>query len=405
MVRWVAVVLQWLHVPVWKDGTTLWSAPTEGHAEGSWLQLNVDGPCSGMRTLFALMLVSALFAYFRQRTWLRRFALFATSIPLAILGNMVRLFLLIGGSAVLGQARAVGNEETEVTTFHFLAGVAVFIVAVAGMQAISALMDRWLPKVKRAKVAAASLSPVPVVFRASGALVVLAMVAGTVLVCWLSPPVQSGNEAGVVMELPMRMPPFVGQLEKASADETKMLPEDTQIAKMRYSTANAKADEGDVVDVSLVLAGAERRSIHRPEVCLPGQGWSIVGSEVIPVEISPGRSLRVRDLTIEKAAHSSTGKDTRIRAHFVYWFIGTDISTPSHVERILKTTWDSIFRNINHRWAYASMMTMVTENLEPSQSHQRHRTDEQTRRLMSYLIQQLAPRIQKEYMPRPVAKS
>ena len=404
MVRCVAAVLQALHVPVWKDGTSLLSAPSEGHPTGEWLKLNVDGPCSGMRTLFALMLVSALFAYFRQRTWARRLALFATSLPLAILGNMVRLFLLIGGSALFGQSFAVGNQETEMTTFHFLAGVAVFIVAVAGMQGISALMDRWLPAARLASsVARLPVSPETVGWQRP--LVLLALSCVTVLVCWFSPAVHGGDEAGVVMSLPVRVPSFIGQPEKPVDEETKNLPEDTEIAKMRYGTAAANSGEGDLVHVSVVLAGSERRSIHRPEVCLPGQGWSIVGSEVMPVEIAPGKVLRVKDLAIEKTGHHADGTETRIRAHYVYWFIGTDITTPSHFERILRTTWDSIVRNVNHRWAYASMMALVTEDLDPKETHERHRTDEQTKRLMSFLIQQIAPRFQKEFMPHPIAKS
>ncbi len=404
MVRCVAAVLQWVHAPIWKDGTTLLSAPSAGHEAGDWLKLNVDGPCSGMRTLFALMLVSALFAYFRQRTWTRRIALFATSIPLAILGNMVRLFLLIVGSALLGQSVAVGNQDTEMTTFHFLAGVAVFIVAVAGMQGISALMDQWLPRAGSVSRPLRSAGPVAALSWQRPA-VLLALSGVTALACWFSPAMKNGEEAGVVMNLPVRVPSFVGQMEKPVAEETNNLPEDTTIAKMRYATAAAGKDESDLVHVSLVLAGSERRSIHRPEVCLPGQGWSIVGSEVVPVEIAPGKILKVKDLTIEKTGHRADGTETRIRAHYVYWFIGTDITTPSHFERILRTTWDSIVRNVNHRWAYASVMTLVTENLDPVETHERHRTDEQTKRLMSFLIQQITPRFQKEYMPHPLAKS
>ncbi|MDB6138206.1 MAG: Exosortase [Verrucomicrobiaceae bacterium] len=404
MVRCVAAILEWVHAPVWKDGTTLLSAPSADHAAGDWLKLNVDGPCSGMRTLFALMLVSALFAYFRQRTWGRRLALFATSIPLAIAGNMVRLFLLIGGSALFGQSVAVGNQETEVTTFHFLAGVAVFIVAVAGMQGVSALMDHWLP-VARVPLVGPRLRQTwsPPGWQRPAAL--LGLSAATALICAFSPVMRSGDEAGVVMSLPLRVPSFTGQPEKPASEETNNLPEDTAIAKMRYTTAGAAADEADVVHVSLVLAGAERRSIHRPEVCLPGQGWSIVGSEVLPVEIAPGKTLRVKDLAIEKTGHNANGTETRIRAHYLYWFIGTDVTTPSHFERILRTTWDSIFRNVNHRWAYASVMTLVTGNLDPRETHERHRTDEETKRLMSFLIQQITPRFQKEFMSHPIAKS
>lgn len=403
MVRCVDVVLRAVHVPVWKDGTSLISAASEGHPAGEWLKLNVDGPCSGMRTLFALMLVSALFAYFRQRGWLRRLLLFATSIPLAILGNMVRLFLLIGGSALFGQAFAVGSKGTEVSTFHFFAGVAVFVVEVVGMQGISALMDRWWPG-----------SPAIVVSRKGAAspdlgwmrpVLTCGLCVATTLACWFSPPVQSGEESGVVMDLPYHVASFVGQPEKPGEVETQMLPEDTQILKMSYATAGAKPGEGDLAHVSVVLAGAERRSIHRPEVCLPGQGWSIVGSQVVPVEIAPGKVLRVKDLTIERTAHHKDGAGYRIQAHYIYWFIGSDISTPSHFERILRTTWDSLFRNINHRWAYASVMALVTQDLDPQQTRERHRTNEETQRLMSFLIQNLAPRFQKEFLPHPIAKS
>ena len=404
MVRCVATVLQWIHAPVWKDGTTFWSAPVNGQAEGAWLKLNVDGPCSGMRTLFALMLVSALFAHARQRSWTRRVALFACSIPLAILGNMVRLFLLIGGSAVMGQSIAVGNESTEVTTFHFLAGVAVFVVAVAGMQGISAVMNRFLPKPSHSERSDTGIDfTLPMEWTKPALLLTLSI--ATLLACYYSPPVKSGDAAGVVMELPLRIPSFVGQPEKPQAEELRLLPEDTAIARMRYCTAAMEANTGDFAEVSLVLAGAERRSIHRPEVCLPGQGWSIVGSEVVKVEIAEGQFLRVKDLSIEKTAHRPTGEEYPVRAHFVYWFIGTDITTPSHFERIMRTTWDSIFRNVNHRWAYASITTLVTENLDSKETHQRHRTDEETKRLTSFLIQQLVPRVQKGFTPHPVAKS
>ena len=121
---------------------SLVSAPDleSGKGPGDVFSLKVDGPCSGMRSLFALMMVSALFSYFRETSVLRRIALFASSIPLAILANLVRLLILLAATAIFGQEFAVGNEEKEVSTFHFLSGRAVFVVALAGLQAIAGLM-------------------------------------------------------------------------------------------------------------------------------------------------------------------------------------------------------------------------------------------------------------------------
>jgi exosortase len=144
MVQAVTYVVQLFELPIIRDGTSLLSVNPDGRPS-DWLNLNVEGPCSGMRSLFALMLVSMLFSHFAQPTLLRRLSLFATSIPLAIVGNMTRLFLLIGGTALFGQSFAVGDQTKEVSTFHFFSGLAVFVVAVVGLQLVSSSMNRWWP--------------------------------------------------------------------------------------------------------------------------------------------------------------------------------------------------------------------------------------------------------------------
>lgn len=147
MVDGTSWLLNTVGVATLVDGTALLSAPNSeiGREAGAIFSLKVDGPCSGMRSLFALMMVSALFSYFRQPTVPRRLLLFVTSIPLAVLANLARLLILLAASAAFGQDFAVGNEEKEVSTFHFLSGIAVFAVALIGLQAASGLMNRLLP--------------------------------------------------------------------------------------------------------------------------------------------------------------------------------------------------------------------------------------------------------------------
>jgi exosortase len=152
MVKTTSWVLHVVGVPAIVDGTALLSAADEsaGRGVGAVFSLKVDGPCSGMRSLFALMMVSALFSYFRQPTWPRQWALFALSVPLAVVANLVRLLILLVASAAFGQYFAVGNEEKEVSTFHFLSGLAVFVIALAGLQAASTMMNRLLPRASHA---------------------------------------------------------------------------------------------------------------------------------------------------------------------------------------------------------------------------------------------------------------
>jgi len=149
MVRLVGLVLDLLGAPILRDGTTLISASSDTQAAGEWLRLNIEGPCSGMRSLFALMMVSALFAYHRMKPLWQRAMLFALSIPFAVLGNMVRIFMLIIGSALFGQDFAVGDEEVETSSFHFLSGIVVFVVAVLALEGSAGLLTRWSRSKKR----------------------------------------------------------------------------------------------------------------------------------------------------------------------------------------------------------------------------------------------------------------
>jgi exosortase len=148
MVTVTSGVLNLFSIDTLQDGTRLISAATAGRAEGEWFRLNVDGPCSGLRSLFALIMVSALFGYFRQRSLWRQTLLFALSIPLAILANMVRILVLIGATMLFGQEFALGRGEEYTSNFHYITGLAVFIPALGGLFAAEALLNRFFGKEK-----------------------------------------------------------------------------------------------------------------------------------------------------------------------------------------------------------------------------------------------------------------
>lgn len=228
-------------------------------------------------------------------------------------------------------------------------------------------------------------------------LAVLLVAGAAALCCWLSPDVRLGDDCGVVMELPAVAGRFVGQPGKVSKVESDTLPGDTEIMRMVYQTPEAPGQR-DAATVSIVLAGAQRRSIHRPEVCLTGQGWSLLHARTVPVDMGRGRTLKVRDLLIEKPVTFSDGRRRGVRAHYVYWFVGTDVTTPSHFDRVWLSTWDSVLRNVNHRWAYPSVLALITDDLEPGEMGQRKRDAEQTLEMIQSLIRELAPRFQRCFM-------
>ncbi|MBK8095020.1 MAG: exosortase-associated EpsI family protein [Verrucomicrobiaceae bacterium] len=151
--------------------------------------------------------------------------------------------------------------------------------------------------------------------------------------------------------------------------------------------------------VSLRIAGQDTRAIHKPEVCLPGQGWSIIGSTVLPIEMNNGATLQVRDLSLQKIDNRSEGQKRLIKAHYIYWFIGKGVTTTSDIERQWLSFKDSVFNGINHRWAYPSVMSFVTEKMNPHQTGERQRNDEETVAMLRAFIRDLAPKFQKDITP------
>lgn len=231
------------------------------------------------------------------------------------------------------------------------------------------------------------------------AFMILVLCGMTSMLCKFSPAMKGGDEAGVLAELPMVVGDFVGESESPSDKELELLPSDTIIVKRVYRTPGRRIENRDLAHVSLVIAGNDSRSIHRPEVCLDGQGWTVTHSSVREVKLLSGQVLQVRDLAIVREVLMSNGTKLPLRAHYIYWFVGDDVTTPSNLERQILSFSDNILHNINHRWAYPSVMAWVTEGMPPEKAGQRIRTDEETITMLLNLVRTMAPKFQKNLMP------
>jgi exosortase len=135
-------VMNLFGLPTIQNGTGIFSAPNPGvHlAAGELFQVDVADPCSGIRSLYALMMISALYGYFTLQSPWRRGLLFLSSIPLAIAGNLARILILTLGIVSIGAPTAIGSLEKP-TWFHEGAGFAVFLVALGGMILIGNLLN------------------------------------------------------------------------------------------------------------------------------------------------------------------------------------------------------------------------------------------------------------------------
>lgn len=130
-----------------QSGTAIVSAPdfAAGLAAGERFAVDVADPCSGIRSLFALMMVSALYGYLAMdRVW-QKWIVFLSSIPLAVAGNFARIIMLTLGTITLGPDVAIGTLE-DPTFFHMLSGFLVFAVALGGMLLVGWLLQRFTPR-------------------------------------------------------------------------------------------------------------------------------------------------------------------------------------------------------------------------------------------------------------------
>lgn len=135
-------VLNFVGVGAVKTGTAILSAPDTlaGLRAGARFEVDVADPCSGIRSLFALMMVSALYGYFTQPGTWRKIVMFLCSIPLAVLGNLARILMLTVGTIAVGSETAIGTAD-DPSFFHMLAGFLVFGVAIAGLLGIGQLLN------------------------------------------------------------------------------------------------------------------------------------------------------------------------------------------------------------------------------------------------------------------------
>ncbi|ABB32232.1 exosortase 1 [Geobacter metallireducens RCH3] len=99
--------------------------------------LSVGDPCSGIRSLIALMAMGALFAYLLQAGIGKKLFLFSLSVPVAIATNVLRVCTLIFVADTLG-----GEWASPEHWFHTTSGLAVFFISMAVLFGIMRVLER-----------------------------------------------------------------------------------------------------------------------------------------------------------------------------------------------------------------------------------------------------------------------
>ncbi len=129
---WAVDLLYYLHIPALREGNIIHLPETT---------LFVAEACSGLRSLMALVTLGVVFAYFFRQSWGERILIVASTIPIAIVVNSLRVSLTGILTYRFGEKAAEG-------TIHEFQGLITFGAAFILLLALAAVLsklwpDRW----------------------------------------------------------------------------------------------------------------------------------------------------------------------------------------------------------------------------------------------------------------------
>ena len=170
-----------------------------------------------------------------------------------------------------------------------------------------------------------------------------------------------GNET---VGLPLNVLDYLSEPVPVSLAELEWLPDDTIFGRRHYTNTI-----GFSMDVSVVLMGTDRTSIHKPQVCLTGQGWSIERSDLVKVPMSRPHpyELPVMRLVSPSKRWRVGDRIVPMRAVFAYWFVSDHRLTAQHAERMWWMAKDLVTTGVLPRWAYVAYYTFCeADKVEPT---------------------------------------
>jgi hypothetical protein len=198
-------------------------------------------------------------------------------------------------------------------------------------------------------------------------------------------PLAGGKNLEVL--LPATVPGYTSEILTNVEAMLLALPADTS-----YRVRDYKAGEDSFIEVTAVLMGSDRTSIHKPQICMTGQGWDIDAARSTVEQIHLDRPLAydlpVNKLTATKQMKDAGGNVKNVSGIYLYWYVDADRLTASENQWML--WWmprDLLLNGVLERWAYISVFA-------PCLPGQEDATYDQMKKLIAAIVPdfQLVPR-------------
>lgn len=238
--------------------------------------------CSGFKALIGLLLVGLLVAYLTDTDRWRKLAIALSAAPLAVVANVIRLFLILCVGRLWGRDFAVGR-------FHDFSGYLMLFIAIGLLLGAARLVvgpaadlaGQPPPEGDGQRRLAVAWQPLAV-------LAVLLAVGG-VLAGSRAPRASTAPEVDLA-SIPREI---AGRTGEDLPDDPRVQAElgDVALLNRRYSAPGEEALQ------LIVICGRGRRSLHTPQACYRGAGNEILGKTDLGLGID-GDTLNCRQLTV-----------------------------------------------------------------------------------------------------------
>jgi exosortase D (VPLPA-CTERM-specific) len=273
-------------------------------------KLQVVEACNGLRYLFPLMVLGFLAAYFFRGPWWQRLLIIASTIPLTIVINSLRIGMIGVTVEYWGVQMAEG-------LLHDLEGWFMFLVCLALLVAEMALLARLDPQRRGLGGLLALELPAPapagagLSVRRNGpaSLAVLGLLVAAAALAAVAPQQQLQKPARQAFTaFPLNLPGgWQGRADRIAPDILAVLAVDD------YFIANYARPAAPWVNFYTAYYASQSggQSSHSPRTCIPGDGWAIVSITPLVVALDGGARMTVNQAVIQKG-------EQRQLVH--YWF-------------------------------------------------------------------------------------
>jgi hypothetical protein len=161
--------------------------------------------------------------------------------------------------------------------------------------------------------------------------------------------------------LPEKVLDFKSQPIPISDAQCRALPADTTYGRRFYYT-----DDGFQGSCSVVLMGADRTSIHKPEFCRPGNGWHIEKKETDEILINGPKPYKIPVMkwSVRQETRGQNGHPVTLSGFYIFWFVNDHEITREHSGRMLSIAETMFTRGVLERWAYISYLVFCAPGQE-----------------------------------------